>query len=341
VNWPPPSFNPDTGLFYVNAARAFSVYYLWDDDDKPEGWAGNDRGGYSEAMLQAIDYKTGKIRWSHKWPGNGGGTRSGLLSTAGRLLFAGDTNNNLVALDPSTGTPLWHATLHTAMTNGPITYELDGTQYLIVGAGDSLYAFAMLAQTVPGASETGFASLFNGRDLTGWKVNENPSAFSVKDGAIVAHGPRSHLFYTGDFGGHNFTDFELKVDVKTEPRSNGGIYFQTEFQDQGWPLKGFEVQVNNTYPGDPRLTGSVYEVADNGAAVAKDGEWFTEDIVVIGNMVTVRVNGKLVAQWTQPRDWAGTKDFPQRRIGAGTIALQSHDANSTVYYRNIRIKPLK
>lgn len=143
ANWPPPSFNPETGLFYINAARAFSVYYLYDDDDRPEGWGGNDRSGFSESLLQAIDYKTGKIRWSHKWPSPTGGTRSGLLSTAGKLLFAGDNATNFVALDPATGTPLWHAGMHTALSNGPITYELDGVQYLVAGAGDSLYAFAL------------------------------------------------------------------------------------------------------------------------------------------------------------------------------------------------------
>ena len=144
VNWPPQSFNPDTGLFYANASRAYSVYYLYDDDEKPEGWGGNDRGGYNIPMLQAIDYRTGEIRWSHRWEGRGR-VRSGLLSTAGNLLFAGDIGNNLVALDPVDGTLLWHAGLHTPMTNGPITYELDGTQYLVVGAGDSLYTFVMLA----------------------------------------------------------------------------------------------------------------------------------------------------------------------------------------------------
>jgi alcohol dehydrogenase (cytochrome c) len=143
ANWPSPSYDPETGLFYVNAARAFSVYYIYDDnDDKPEGWGGNDRSGFSEGMIQAIEPKTGKIAWSHKWP-NGGAARSGLLTTAGKLLFAGDTASNFMALDPATGTPLWHAGLHTSMTNGPITYELDGKQYVVIGAGDSLYAFAL------------------------------------------------------------------------------------------------------------------------------------------------------------------------------------------------------
>ena len=109
-------------MFYANAARAWSVYYLYDASDKPEGWGGNDRNGFSEAMLQAIDYKTGKIVWSHKWPGNGGGVRSGLLSTAGKLLFAGDPSANFVALDPATGAVLWHAGLQAeSISNGPQT----------------------------------------------------------------------------------------------------------------------------------------------------------------------------------------------------------------------------
>ena len=70
TNWQSPSFSPQTGLFYVSAARAFSVYYIYDPSDNPMGWGGTDRGGWSESMLQAIDYKTGKIRWSHKWEGN-------------------------------------------------------------------------------------------------------------------------------------------------------------------------------------------------------------------------------------------------------------------------------
>jgi len=201
-----------------------------------------------------------------------------------------------------------------------------------------LTGFFLIAVATLNAADKGWTSLFNGKDLTGWKVNENVETFSVKDGAIVAHGPRSHCFYVGDFHNHSFKDFELKVDVMTLPGSNGGIYIQTEYQGQSWPEKGFEVQVNNTFAGDPRRTGSLYEVKDNNAEVAKDNQWFTEDIVAKGDTITIKVDGKLVAQWKQPADWSGTKDFPGRRIGAGTIALQGHDPGSTVYYKNIRIK---
>ena len=145
ANWPPPSFSPATGLFYVNASNAYSVYYIYDDEEKPEGWGGNDRGGWSESMVQAIDYKTGKVKWSHKWEGPGG-PRSGVLATAGNVLFAGDPQNNFVALNATTGEALWRANLGAGMSNGPISYELDGTQYVVVGVGDTLYGFAMHAK---------------------------------------------------------------------------------------------------------------------------------------------------------------------------------------------------
>ena len=96
-------------------------------------------------------------------------------------------------------------------------------------------------------AQDGWISLFNGKDFTGWKVSEHPASFTVQDGAIVAHGDRAHCFYDGDVRQHNFKNFELKVDVMAAPNSNGGIYIHTEYQDSGWPAKGFEIQVNNTY----------------------------------------------------------------------------------------------
>ena len=159
----------------------------------------------------------------------------------------------------------------------------------------------------------------------------------------MSHGPRSHCFYVGDVHNHDFKDFELMVDVMTLPGSNGGVYFHTAYQDVSWPEKGFEVQVNNTH-GDHIKSGSLYHVKDIGAddikGIVQDNEWFTEHIVVKGDRVTISLNGKQVVDWTQPADWQGTSDFAGRRIDHGTIALQGHDANSTVYYKNIRIKPL-
>ena len=88
-----------------------------------------------------MDYKTGKVRWNHEWPHSGG--RSGILTTAGNLLFTGDTTTNLVAFNATTGAILWHAGLGNIVTNGPITYELDGLQYIVAAAGDTLYAFVL------------------------------------------------------------------------------------------------------------------------------------------------------------------------------------------------------
>jgi len=123
--------------------NAFSVYYIFDPDlANPQGWGGTDRGGATLwTSVEAIDYKTGKIRWSHKWETPAG--RSGLMSTAGNLVFTGDNNSNLVALNATTGEPLWHSKLTSPVSNGPISYELDGQQYVVVAAGNSLFLFAM------------------------------------------------------------------------------------------------------------------------------------------------------------------------------------------------------
>jgi alcohol dehydrogenase (cytochrome c) len=141
TNWPSPSFSPATGLFYVSAAQAYSVWYIYDAGKNPMGWGGTDRGGWSQNMVQAIDYATGKVRWSHKWEGSG---LSGLLSTAGNVLFPGDgSSGNFVALNATTGEPLWRAGVRTAVSNGPITYSLDGLQYVVVAAGDTLWSFVL------------------------------------------------------------------------------------------------------------------------------------------------------------------------------------------------------
>ena len=142
TNWPPPSFDPQTGLFYVSSTPSYSVYYLTDTSTQPEGYGGRDSGVWVESALVALDPKTGKIRWRHVYPQESYAF-AGVLTTAGKLLFTGDPSSNVIAFDPVSGKPLWHATLGSDVSNGPMTYELDGRQYLVVGAGDTLYAFTV------------------------------------------------------------------------------------------------------------------------------------------------------------------------------------------------------
>ena len=186
----------------------------------------------------------------------------------------------------------------------------------------------------------GFISLWDGETFDGWKkAGENPDTFTIADGAIIANGPREHLFYTGDVNGGTFKNFELKVDVMTRETSNGGIYFHTNYQPEGWPTAGFEVQVNNSH-GDWRRSGGLYGVDDVKEPPTKDDEWFTEHITVRDGQVTIALNGEQVVDWTQPEDWTPPEGMAGRKIGEGTFALQGHDPGSTVYYKNIRVKVL-
>lgn len=187
------------------------------------------------------------------------------------------------------------------------------------------------------ADETGFVSLFDGKSMKGWKVNENPTSWSVQDGALVCKGERSHLFYVGD--DKPFKNFHFKAEVMTEPNSNAGIYFHTKYQDSGWPKYGFECQVNLSYKSDPRKTSSLYAVKDVLEAAAKDNEWYTQEIIVVGNKITTKVNGKTMVEYIEPADQKPGADFT-RKIDEGTFALQAHDPGSKVHFRNLRVKRL-
>ncbi len=213
----------------------------------------------------------------------------------------------------------------------------------------ALLLVLLLAATVPGHGQgrtkkpknakQEWIPLFDGKSLEGWRASENPATFSVENGLIVVKGPRAHLFYEGPVGNHNFKDFELQVEVMTTPGSNSGIFFHTEYQEKGWPSKGYEVQVNNTHT-DWRKTGSLYAVQDVKEIPAKDNEWFTEHIIVQGKKVTIKVNGKTLVEYTEPDTGVPTAENPGRVISSGTFALQGHDPESKVYYRQVRVKPL-
>lgn len=143
INWEPPAYSPDTGLFYTAEGNAYSIFYLTDVDPRGSmGLGGKEEDGVGSAgsFLSAIDYRTGKVVWRHAYYGNGGG--GGLLTTAGGLLFAGDGAGSLVAHDAATGKPLWNTRIGN-ITNAPQTFLLDGRQYLIAATGDTLWAFVM------------------------------------------------------------------------------------------------------------------------------------------------------------------------------------------------------
>jgi alcohol dehydrogenase (cytochrome c) len=148
TNWMAPSYDPQTGLFYVTATRTFSIYYLT-ARGKAEGWGGRDRGLWADSATRAIDYKSGKIAWTHEL--GRGGSAAGNLSTAGHLLFTADNSGNLLALDPATGKTLWHLNAGGTMESSPMTYMLDGKQYVVVAVQDRLMAFVLPEQpSAPG-----------------------------------------------------------------------------------------------------------------------------------------------------------------------------------------------
>jgi acido-empty-quinoprotein group A len=142
TNWMAPSFDPQTGLFYVNCRRLFSIYYNT-AEGKAEGWGGRDRNLWANSTLRAIDYHTGKVVWNHEL--GDGESLAGILTTAGHLLFSADNSGNLLGLDPATGKTLWHLNAGGKLDASPMTYELDGRQYLILAVQDVLYAFALPA----------------------------------------------------------------------------------------------------------------------------------------------------------------------------------------------------
>ena len=198
-------------------------------------------------------------------------------------------------------------------------------------------ALMIFASTVSAADkDDGWVNLFDGKTISGWKASENKSSWKVEGGALVCHGPRSHLFYVG--ADRPFVDFEFKADVMTAPGSNAGIYFHTKFQDTGWPKFGYEAQVNNTH-ADPKKTGSLYGVVDVTKAPAKDNEWFTEEIIVEGKRIVIKVNGKTLVDYTEPESKKPGGQFT-RGLDRGTFALQAHDPRSKVSFKNIKVRRL-
>ena len=140
TNYRSPSFDPKTGLFIVDAHPSYGIYFA-KPADGTFGWAGADYGVWGKGVLEAIDYRTGKIRWSHEL--GPGGAGAGVLTTDSGVTFTGDALGNVLALDTSNGKTLWHAGAGAPMESSPITYELDGRQYVVTSSGGVLFSWAV------------------------------------------------------------------------------------------------------------------------------------------------------------------------------------------------------
>ena len=188
-----------------------------------------------------------------------------------------------------------------------------------------------------------WTSMFNGKDLSGWKTNDEvPGAFSVVNGELKVGGGRSHLFY-GANGDASFKNFEFKAKVKTTKGGNSGIYIHTAFEPKGWPSKGYECQVNSTHT-DVKKTGGLYAVKDVlNNAPSTDDVWFDYYIKVEGKHIVIQIDGKTTVDYTEPADWdpaKALKNMAGRKLSSGTIAIQGHDPKSVTYYKDIFIRTL-
>jgi len=208
-----------------------------------------------------------------------------------------------------------------------------------LGVGAALAAPGMNSQLTPEESGAGWVSLFDGVSLEGWRASEEAGTFRVEDGVIVARGPRSHLYYLGPVEGHQFRNFELRLEVRTFPQANSGIYLHTAWQDAGFPQQGYEIQINNSHK-DPSRTGGLWGVRNNLEDVAVDGEWFTLAIRVEGKRVVTQVNDRVIIDYTEEPNPVRGPRVAHRRFGSGTFALQGHDPASETHFRRIRVRVL-
>lgn len=227
-------------------------------------------------------------------------------------------------------------------------------QLIDTSAGESEVLRIALTMSVlllagPALGNDGWMPLFNGKDLTGWRANRDPQAFTVQEGVLRVQSSsevRAHLFYIGDRkeGFETFTNFELEATVQAEPNSNGGIFLHTDMttRDARQHLaKGYEVQLNSSEK-DKRKTGSLYAIIDLDASPVDETKWFVVRVVVQGKRIVISLDGKPVVDYTEPDDVVRPEERASRLFSpdGGAIALQAHDASSVWYFKDIRIKRL-
>ena len=192
-------------------------------------------------------------------------------------------------------------------------------------------------------------TLFNGKDLTGWRANVMPEAFSVVDGAIRVNAPKesAHLFFVGSLkeGLAKFKNFELEMTCRSEPNSNSGIFIHTDMTTRDKALhlaKGYEIQLNSSAK-EKRKTGSLYAIVDLAKSPVDESQWFKVRVTVRDQRITIHVNDQQTVDYTEPPD----VQRPPERAGrvlcpdGGGIALQAHDPKSVFYFKDIRLRRLE
>jgi len=141
-----PAYSPKTSLFYVTARDQCDIFSTAPQPyEAGHAYYGSAYFPSEEArpylgFLKAIDPATGQVKWKFEHPSP---TWSGVLSTAGGLVFSGDAEGNLIAFDAASGEPLWHFQMGGAVYAAPMAFAVDGKEYVAIAAGSAVYAFGL------------------------------------------------------------------------------------------------------------------------------------------------------------------------------------------------------
>ncbi len=231
---------------------------------------------------------------------------------------------------------------------------------LVCLAALSLVSTPAVADDDKDIKDQKWTPLFNGKDLTGWKMFPKPNPgqieeivkkendgkvvayngklkddkevplWRVEEGILIGSGPHSHLFSErGDY-----ENFRYRVEARINDHGNSGQYFRTAF-GADFP-RGYEAQINSTH-SDPIRTGSLYpsfKLSDEAREknlikdmLVKPDEWFTQEVIAVGNHIVIKVNGKTTVDFTDENN-TYTK---------GHFALQGHDPGTVVNFRKVEV----
>jgi hypothetical protein len=220
-----------------------------------------------------------------------------------------------------------------------------GRPAFLILAVAATFCSAVFSPVLKAAGNDEWITLFDGLSLQGWKASGHSGTWRVEDGCLVADGRRGLLFYDGPVGGHDFRNFELEAEARTERYCNAGIFFHTEYQQSGQPRKGYELQINNTcrtVGADRELkrTGSLCDVRSIYSASVLDGEWFRIRLRVVGNRICIWVNDFPTVDYRQPEKCYRKPERSGRVLSRGTIALADDDAGSRAAFRRVAIRLL-